>query len=207
MADPVTVSPLTNFVMIWAAIAQTAAVLVALRSWRIFRGASIVIHNDRGSLTPIRFGNGEPGKTYFYHGKVVTRFGSLKNARVYLVGARKQVAGGRFDEILFPVPHQLVWAPEQVHREATGLDVNKERIFDLGRIIGPPLAKSFEPRIYSPVAYIDFVSVHASETLRYDLQIDAEGFQSKKFQFEVAWNGQWNERPEEMRKNVSIKTL
>lgn len=158
-------------------------------------------HNIRGRLT--YFSNGKRG--IFYHLKVTNlrHWFGIKNCRVMLCQLHRRASDGQFKRVPLPVPQQYIWSPAEftpvlqtVHREA---------VFDLGYI--EEGGDTFTSRLYSvPNDFEGFVG--PNEAVRFSMEVVADKYISEIYQvFEVAWNGKWSEKLDEMENNLTIKEI
>jgi hypothetical protein len=162
--------------------------------------AKIILHNTDGILTSYQ--NGIP--VWFYHLKVVnqTHF-SLKNCRVFLKEIQKKGPDDSYDKIPLPVPHQFIWSPAGF--EPKEILINKDHIFDFGSLSKG--SGCWKPELYWRAN--NFIGdVKPGEVVRYILEVDSEGMTAEIKQiYEVAWNGKWSDKLEEMKLNLKINEV
>ena len=159
--------------------------------------AKIALHNVDGMLTYYQ----DSTPVWFYNLKVInqTHF-SLKNCRVFLKEIRKKGPDDSYDKIPLSVPHQFIWSPGGF--EPKEILINKEQIFDFGSIRKG--SDCWKPELYWRANNFNG-DVKQGEVIRYILEVDAEGMTSEIKQiYEVAWNGKWSEKLEEMKLNLKI---
>ena len=162
--------------------------------------AKIVLNNPYGTLTS--YTDGTP--VWFYNFKVINQtYFSLKNCHVYLKEIQKKGPDGSYDKIPLSVPHQFIWSPANI--EPKEVLINKDHIFDFGS-----LSKSsgyWKPEIYWRANNFNG-DVKSGEVVRYILEVDSEGMTAEIKQiYEVAWNGKWSDKLEEMKLNLKINEV
>jgi hypothetical protein len=176
-----------------------------LRSFFVPLRLTIRGHNLTGVLTHI--GTGQAA--YYYHLKVVNekRIRAAKSCRLMLVGAHRQTAQGTYAPVSLPVPLQFVWAPAGF--TPTLATVERDQTVDFGFVLAP--AQNNAP-VFQPALYIipnDFDGlVRPGQTVRYSLDIEAEGFVSEtSYVYEVSWEGGWSDEPSTMAQSLKIREV
>ena len=205
----------TNLVIDTAVAIGTLAVAALaiwgekVRSWLAPPKLIIQPHTLRGTPTRLTIpGTVNPGggqRAHYYHLKVlnVRPWLTVHNCRVLFSGVARRGPDGHFHSVPMAVPFQFVWAPERATPEL--LTITKERILDFARICED--AESVTPRLYEfPNDFQGFVK--KDEAVRYQLQIDASNFASRKPQvFEIAWDGVWHPEVEKMEHHLRISEV
>lgn len=197
---------LSLIIQLFVAIGTIAISILAIwGDWFRIKLASpkLVIepHNLQGSVT--NFNNGQ--KVIYYHLKVVNKrtWAIAKNCKVLLRALYKKSTSNKFQEVKIFVPPQFVWAPAEITQPS--VEISTEQILDFGRLIEKD--DSFRPVLYSyPNNFQGYVK--ANETLRYALEIKADGFRAKHLQvFEVTWDGIWAGDLVKMGNHLIIKEI
>ena len=115
----------------------------------------------------------------------------------------KRAPNQEFVRLPMSVPSQLVWAPAELTPPA--VSISKEQILDFGILIDG--FDHFAPKLY---AYgNDFQGrVHKDETIRYSLEITADGCVASQYQvLEVAWDGEWSDNLDQMERSLIIREV
>ncbi len=207
-----------DWITFWTGVAAIGSILVVifalfgdpLRSKFIGPKLKIIPHNLKGNPTPRIEYDVITGKrirdytAYFYHLKVVNsrHFVPAKNCRVMLRQLHRMGPDREFHAEPLMVPYQYIWSPSEW---APALQtVADEEVFDFGMIS--------EGRPFQPTLYViggNFKGfVKRNDSVRFSLQIVADNYVSPKMQvFQVDWNGEWANNPEEMFKNLIIKEV
>lgn len=149
--------------------------------------------------------NQPPNQVYHRHLKVVNRrpWRRAENCRVLLKAMSRQGPNGVFQPIPMTVPLQFIWPPQG--QEPSAITVHRDKTLDFGAVSQQRLR--FEPRLYwTPASFTGFVGAH--EAIRYSLQIVSDAYVSERYQvFEVAFNGQWNPIPAQMKNYLTIDEI
>lgn len=164
-------------------------------------------HNIRGTVT--KFTSTHPDlndrRVIFYHLKVVNLrpWSPARNCRVLLRAVFKRAPNQEFVRLPMAVPAQFVWAPAELTPPA--IPLSKEQILDFGILIEG--FDHFAPKLYSYAN--DFQGqVHRDETIRYSLEITADGYDAPRYQvFEVAWDGTWSDKLDQMERSLIIREV
>jgi len=182
------------------------AVVAIWGNWIKFRlfppVLSIEPHNKlHGTLT----NTAEGKKIIYYHLKVVNQRSWMPadNCRVYLRSLFKRAPNGDFITVPISIPLLFVWAPLELMPPS--IKLTKEEIFDFGVL--KEGSNYFQPQFY--VTTNDFKgNLYKNETMRYALEIKADGYISSKYQvFEVSWDGKWTDNLEELSRSLIIKDV
>lgn len=194
------------------------ALVIALFSDRLrnlFKSAKIVLADAHPVPSRLKMkidGTDAMIPTLLYHLKVKAKWRMpLTRCRVNLVGAKKLSDSGTFLDLPTPVPHQLSWSPRYEFDQGSAVNVNGERVVDFVRLATPYMLADEQrrvmPMLYQFPPYFNGY-IHAGETVRYVLQVEADGYTSDAFEFEVSWDGEWLEnQPTEMSKHYWIKKV
>lgn len=162
---------------------------------------SVQAHNIRGTVT--KFTNGP--RVIYYHLRVVNSrpWSVARNCRVILRGLYRRFPDQQFRPIPLPVPFQFVWAPAELTPPV--IELSNQQILDFGRVV--ETNDKFEPTLYSyPNNFEGFVA--RDEAVRYAIEILADGYSAKQYQvFEVAWNGRWTDKLDQMEQNLVIREI
>lgn len=162
----------------------------------------------RGTFTRLGQNTMAPNRpgAMWYTLKVVNKrpWRACPNCRVLLVGVSRRGPDGMYRPESFPVPRQFCWAPSE--STPTEITLGREHVFDLGFLTDSPMAV-FTPNLYSvPNNFPGYVGINQS--VRYSLAVAAENFYSPTYQvFEVSWDGQWNESPEEISRHLTVREV
>ena len=181
------------------------AILAIWGNWFRYKLAPPILkiekHNLRGSLTTFTGGK----KVIYYHLKVINKRNWViaKNCRIILREMYKKLPNGDFKRLTLNVYPQLVWSNPTI--TPLFVDLTNEQVFDFGNL-------SEDSDNFKPVLYLyanDFEGfLKKDESIRYALEIVADGFKMKKYQiFEVSWNGLWSDNLDVMEKNIVIKEI
>ena len=101
------------------------------------------------------------------------------------------------------MPLQYIWSPAEF--SPTMKAIVRDAILDFGRVIEGD--EFFSPTLYA-ISKNFRGFVRAADAVRFGLQIVAENFQSAELQiFEVAWNGQWSDKLDEMEAHLRIREM
>lgn len=205
-------SSLANTLIDSATALGTVAVAVLaiwgerVRSWLAPPKLVLAEHNFRGDSNIFTTADGTHGaRVMYYHLKVVNKrpWLPVRNCSVLLKDVSRRGPDNIFHPFPLVVPPQLVWAPASF--APILVTVTKEQILDLGLVIEGQDA--FKPVLYStPNDFSGFVK--AGDAIRYELAIEADNYNSDKYQvFEVAWDGESEFQPEKMEKHLRIREV
>jgi hypothetical protein len=196
---------------ILVAIGTLAVAVMAIwgdkvRSWLSPPKLIIQAHNLRGAPTTLTLRNVvDPSggqRAIYYHLKVVNvrPWLTVNNCRVLLTGIARRGPDGQFHNAPMAVPFQFVWAPARSLPEQ--LTITKERVLDFASICEGK--NSVCPSLYEfPNDFQGYV--RSGEAVRYQIEIDASNFVSKKPQyFEIAWDGEWCFEVDQMERHLKI---
>ena len=165
----------------------------------------IEIQDTKKEPEMVRYNDGKKG--YYFHLKLTNKkIGRIaKNCKILLVAVAKQLPDGEFETIPFNSCYPFQWTPAG-NNPFYKIDFAwKEQLFDFG-ILGQDDVE-FKPAIQW--FHNDFEGyVKKGEIKRFYLQVLADNFIHGKPQvFEVAWNGQWTDNREEMKRNLIVKEI
>lgn len=188
------------------------AVLAIWGPWiqRMWIGPSLTleIHHSAGSYCPLRSQTETTGHGWFFHLRARnTREGSTaRGIRAFVVKIEEVKPNNNIIPAMLSIPHLLRWAPAELGlMENTITDC---AVLDFVAVIKPidgqstlsvlTAAKSFDfPGDFTPPA-----------TFRYWVQIESENARPHRAQaFDVAWNGEWSDRAEEMGRHIQVKRV
>jgi hypothetical protein len=167
-----------------------------------FAGARLrlVLHNLQGIFTRTSHGD----YRHYYLMRVVNdrRAVTATNCRVLLRQMWRRGQDNTFQEVSLPFPLLMYWSPSEITEPF--LSVRHEQLVDLGFL---QEGKPFLPyaRLY-PNTFDG--GVWAGQTVRYGFEIVSDNFDSHGLQvFEVSWNGQWSQDPNQMAQNLQIREV
>jgi hypothetical protein len=125
------------------------------------------------------------------------------NCHVQLKRLWKVLPGGTLAELEVPYPLTLSWPPSEfTHMSMT---IRRDHLVDFGFLEENGSCFIIGARAY-PISFNDHLRARA--TMRYGLEVVSDHFVSPHLQiFEVSWDGQWNDDPDEMLKHLQIHKI
>jgi hypothetical protein len=188
------------------AISNTALAFVAIfgdtiKRWLNRPCVEITLKNPFGDFTKMFNEIDRFSSTYCYQLSVINKKSKFvaNNCYVQIVQIDKLTEKGR-QRIDLNVPVYIRWVPNEL-REFT-INLSHERQIDFGYlkqgdIVFTPWLQTYPNNFKG--------HVESETTLIYSLQVFADSYKSKIFEFSVYWNGVFDGNPEQMSKNLVIK--
>ena len=174
----------------------------------IFRAKLLIEaqNNFQGDLITINFPPPQPSNLrYYYHLKVTNKNRSItpNDSQVLLKRISKKGPDGIFYDVPLAYPLPFYWTPDVTRPEF--ITIRNEEVFDFGRI--DKNGSHFIPCTrFIPNNFRGYLA--PNESMQYHLQIVSDKYISSKLQvFEVSWDGNWSDNPEEMKRYLIIKEI
>ena len=158
----------------------------------------ITVHNPKGQLEE----HPQYGPTHCFHLLIrnTKPWIPITRTRILLRAASRLRRGAsRWEEIIFPVARQFVWAPSE--HAPKDLTVSDAEVLDFGSL---SRGRDFTPTFYPQGGSLD-VRVSAGDTLRYVIELQADGYYDKHVHVaEVQWDGVFPQSRDDVPEHLKI---
>ncbi|MDH6305743.1 hypothetical protein M2459_002501 [Parabacteroides sp. PF5-5] len=144
-------------------------------------------------------------RVVFYHLNIINKSRiPAKNCKVLLREISTKKRNKKFHNAFINIEQQYVWAPHEQTPKLITITKQNEGVIDFGYI--NEKSEKFIPRLYvNSNAFPGFL--YKNETKQYHLEIVADNYLSRRFIFQVKWNGNWSDNKKKMERNLIIKNI